>query len=359
MQLNSIGQATCPAKGLWARFVLLCLLYVLVTGCAFSPLSQQDMVAEIRTHYETAFDTLPVTKQRHYAQRLYRITGDDLYLPPLQDYGARLIGSLQEDLHGLAQPDYSARRAAGMLDRYPERTAKQRRRKQMLGEWDEMIFAKYLAFRLNQARFHGLLNDHLLPGIDRAKEYLAGQPLRDFLTSPEVIDVYAAQVANLTYDLYGLGVTDLRHETAMAFRNHYPAERDTALSQASFRNKIYGMTHFVIAASDYYQYSVDPVEFAWVLEYFDTHLERIMAETKADIYTEVGISFLLAGLTDHSAVARTRQALTRAYDPVARMIPGEHGGTDLARGEHRNVLAIMLLDWPEMLYAGPQLMIER
>ncbi|WP_405000893.1 DUF3541 domain-containing protein [Halomonas sp.] len=28
-------------------------------------------------------------------------------------------------------------------------------------------------------------------------------------------------------------------------------------------------------------------------------------------------------------------------------------GTDLAHGEHRNVLALMLLDWPETLHTGP------
>ncbi|SDG20141.1 protein of unknown function [Onishia taeanensis] len=338
------------------RWVLLWLLYCLVVGCATAaPLSQQDIAAEIRARYDTAFDTLPAAKQRHYAQRLYRITGDERYLPPLEDYGRRLVASLQKDIAGLAEPGYAAQRAAGMLERYPERTRKQRIRKEMLGEWGEMIFAKYLAFRLNQARAHGLLNEQQLSGVDRAMAYLDEQPYRDFLTSPEVLEVYAAQVANLAYDLYGLGVADLRHEAKAAFRAHYPPARDAALSQASFRNKIYGMTHFVIAASDYYQYRVSATDNAWILDEFDAQIERILAETKEDIYTEVGISFQLAGLADHPVVSRTQQALMSAYDPEASMIPGEFGSTDLARGEHRNVLAIMLLDGPERFYAGPDI----
>ncbi|WP_458526999.1 DUF3541 domain-containing protein [Onishia taeanensis] len=337
------------------RWSMLFLLFGLVAGCALSPLSQQDIAAEIRARYETDFETLPLAYQRHYAQRLYRLTGDERYLPPLREFGARLVASLTQEMAGLELEGYAASRAAGMLARYPERTAKQRRRKQMLGEWGEMLFAKHLAFRMNQARFHGLLNDDQLPGIDRAMAYLDGQPYQDFLTAPEVIEVYAAQVANLTYDLYGLGVADLRDEAKAAFRTHYPPTRDAALSKASFRNKIYGMTHFVIADSDYYQHPVSAEEHAWILDYFDAQLARILAETKEDIYTEVGISFLLAGLVDHPVVAHTRQALERAYDPRARMIPSEFGGTDLARGEHRNVLAIMLLDWPGQLYAGPVL----
>lgn len=352
------NEAFLPTGG-GVRWAMLSLLCCLVVGCAIAPLSQQDIAAEIRARYDVAFDTLPVAKQRHYAQRLYRLTGEVQYLAPLKAYGVRLVASLQEDMAGLAQPGFAARRAAGMLGRYPERTAKQRRRKQMLVEWGEMIFAKYLAFRLNQARFHGLLNDEQLPRISRTMEYLEGQPYHDFLTSPEVIEVYAAQIANLTYDLHGLGVADLRDEAKEAFRAHYPPQRDATLSIASFRNKIYGMTHFVIAASDYYQHAVSAENNAWILEYFDTHLERILAETKEDIYTEVGISFLLAGLPDHPVVAHTRQALARAYDPVARMIPGEYGSTDLARGEHRNVLAIMLLDWPGKLFGGPELWLLR
>ena len=37
------------------------------------------------------------------------------------------------------------------------------------------------------------------------------------------------------------------------------------------------------------------------------------------------------------------------------MVPSEQGGTDLASGEHRNVLTILLLDGPDRLYPGPRL----
>lgn len=71
---------------------------------------------------------------------------------------------------------------------------------------------------------------------------------------------------------------------------------------------------------------------------------------------EVGISLLLAdGDTGHPGVVQLRQALVEAYDPHARMIPATDGTTDLERGEHRNVLAIMLLRWPATLHPGPDL----
>lgn len=54
-------------------------------------------------------------------------------------------------------------------------------------------------------------------------------------------------------------------------------------------------------------------------------------------------------------VARIRDALVEAVDPETGIIPSTEGSTDLARGEHRNVLAIMVLRWTGALTPGPAL----
>ncbi|MCG6326558.1 DUF3541 domain-containing protein, partial [Vibrio alginolyticus] len=59
----------------------------------------------------------------------------------------------------------------------------------------------------------------------------------------------------------------------------------------------------------------------------------------------VGISFLLAGLDDDPVVEKTRQAIQQAVNQDAGMVPSTTGSTNVSEGEHRNVLAIMLLDW--------------
>ncbi|OBX37954.1 hypothetical protein A8U91_02333 [Halomonas elongata] len=349
-------KATARFRVAWLWGLVLCLG---LAGCALD--ARQDearhtaVAAEIRQHYERILPDLPVDDRRHYAQRLYRLTGAPRYLPPNRAYADRLIAELREEIEGLARSEIVAARAEAAVTDYPERTAKQQRRKRMLADWREVAYAKGLAFRLTQASYHGLLNETDLPGYRRALRYLESVDFQAFVTDPQVMEVYAAQVANLVYYLHELGVADLREAAIEAFRAHYPPERDATLSRASYRNKIYGMTHFVIAASGYYQRPVSAEEFDWILDYFATHLDRILVETKADIYTEVGISFLLAGREADPAVRRLRDALLAAYDPEARMVPAENGSLDPAYGEHRNVLAIMLLDWPERLYPGPEL----
>ena len=313
------------------------------------------VAASIRAHYEQVLPDLPEGKQRHYAQRLYRITGDARYLPFNRAHGQRLVRQIGAEAQALHLPGHAARRASQLLADHPMQTDRQRVRKQMLAGWGQMIYASQLAFELFQAQSYGLLNERDIPGHGAVLQYLASVDFRSFVLDREVMSIYAAQVANLVYFLHGLEVTDLRHEAMAAFRQQYPPGRDAALSQAEYRNKIYGMTHFVIAASDYYQKPVSAQEFAWVLDEFAASVNQILARGKEDIFTEVGISFLLAGQPEHAVVRRMRDAIVRAYDPVARMIGSEQGDFHLAGGEHRNVLAIMLLLWPEQLHPGPLL----
>lgn len=355
MQLRPRGRYG-PAVPLLTA-ILAFSLFLSVSGAIAEPPAACDRVGqEIRTRYESHLETFSLNKQRHYAQRLYRITGNTDYLPWNLDYAKRLLGELRVDIAGLKLPGYALMQSREVVEDYASRTEKQRSRKRMLGKWGEIAYAKNLAFRLVQARYYGLLNEAFLPDYGRALTYLASVDFRAFLTDPQVLRVYAPQAANQLYYLHELGVSDLRDPVLAAFRELYPPSRDGALSQAEYRNKIYGMTHFVIAASRYYQKPVKRQEFDWMLEDFEENLEAILQRTKEDIYAEVALGFLLAGEEGHTALVRIRQELRDVYDPEARMIPSETGETEaLAAGEHRNVLAIMLFCWPEKLHEGPDL----
>lgn len=329
-----------------------------LAGCAVQTPALPDPEATagaIRSHYERALVDLPQSQQRHYAQRLYRITGNERYLPLNRAYGERLKQRLGREIAALNTSGHARRKAEKIVADYSTGSAKKRRRKHMLAAWGDIPYAKKMAFDMVQANAYGLLNEDDLPGYHRVLDYLKGVDFSVFLTDPAVMSIYAAQVANLTYYLHELNIVDLRDDVITAFRQQYPPARNAALSRAEYRNKIYGMTHFIIAASRYYQQPVNATTFDWALDEFAAELEPIVARTKEDIYTEVGISFLLAGRGENPAVEQLQNALLDAYRPEARMIPAKDGGTDLARGEHRNVLAIMLLDWPDTLHPGPAL----
>lgn len=343
------------AGGRWGALWLVLLLWL--SGCAIEtsqPARDYQAAGQaIQAVYEAALDELPLDKQRHYAQRLYRISGDERYLAPLEAHGQRLLVQLERDIDGLEEPGYAAARAQEIVTNYPRRTAKQSARQAMLAEWGEIAFGRQLLFRLVQADYYGLLET--IPEHERALDYLGGLAWQRFLTDPEVMRLYAAQVANQAWFLHQLGIVDLRQAMRQAFVAAFPAKSVAALDEADYRNRLYGMTHMVIADSRYYQRWVESASHAWILAAFSDELERILNEATADIQAEVALSFLLAGQENHPVVARIRQRLAEAIDPDAGIIPSPRGNTDLARGEHRNALAIMVLTWPGRLHAGPEL----
>lgn len=334
------------------------MIVLALAGCAaMGPLEERDVQRDaglaIQAVYERALPTLSEDKQRHFAQRLYRLTGEQHWRALNHAYGERLLARLKEDIAGLAEPGYAAARSRAIVADYSQRTAKQRARRAMLGEWGEIAFARGLLFRLVQAEYHGILpaiEDH-----ERALGYLAEIDWAAFLTDPAVIGIYAAQVANQAYFLHQLGVMDLRREVEAAFRRHYPPDRVAGLDNEEYRNWLYGLTHFVIADSRYYQRKVDPEVRAWVLEALERETTDILARATTDIQAEVALAFLLAGREDHPLVGRVREVLAAAVDPASGIIPSATGEKGLAGGEHRNVLAIMVLRWPGRLHPGPDL----
>ena len=58
----------------------------------------------IRNHYEEILPSLPPDKQRHYAQRLYRITGKARYLPINQTYAKDLLQRINKEIDSLNHP---------------------------------------------------------------------------------------------------------------------------------------------------------------------------------------------------------------------------------------------------------------
>jgi hypothetical protein len=78
----------------------------------------------------------------------------------------------------------------------------------------------------------------------------------------------------------------------------------------------------------------------------------LLITPKKILWLKLGSVFLLAGLDDDPVVKKARAAIARAVDKKHGMIPSVSGDFDFAYGEHRNVLAIMLLDW-RAPYIGP------
>lgn len=74
--------------------------------------------------------------------------------------------------------------------------------------------------------------------------------LRAFLLSPQFIHVYAVQIANYIYWLRYFGIVDWTVDLRPAFEAAYPDSQDEMLDTLAFNNKLYGLTHIVLANSN-------------------------------------------------------------------------------------------------------------
>ncbi|MFA0673072.1 DUF3541 domain-containing protein, partial [Vibrio sp. 10N.222.51.A6] len=182
----------------------------------------------------------------------------------------------------------------------------------------------------------------------KLREIIRRYDFSRYVTNEDMVKAWAAQLANQVYWLRQLGEQDVVDEFVDTFKKAYPDDNDKKLSSQQYGNKIYGMTHVIFGDSEYYQHQVSEQEHQWVYDYFRENIDTILLRAKEDVIAEVGLTFLLAGLENDPVVEKTRLAIQASIDKTKGMIPSVTGDFDLKYGEHRNVLAIMLLDWQQV-----------
>ena len=321
-----------------------------VQSHAESPYSQEQSFKQsadlIRQTYESQLYTLPAFKEGHYGLRMYRQTLDDKYAAAIWSDMARVaskLSSLSNDVHTMEQIVlYSEKRVASYVGDDDERSV---RRYNITKHMPEYLYLGVdLLGSMARANEYGLghKNDAKLREIIRRYDFSR------YVTNEDMVKAWAAQLANQVYWLRQLGEQDVVDEFVDTFKKAYPDDKDKKLSSQQFGNKIYGMTHVIFGDSEYYQHLVSEQEHQWIYDYFRENIDTILLRAKEDVIAEVGLTFLLAGLEDDPVVEKTRLAIQSSIDKKRGMIPSITGNFDLEYGEHRNVLAIMLLDWQQV-----------
>ncbi|OEE41684.1 DUF3541 domain-containing protein [Vibrio anguillarum] len=297
----------------------------------------------IRQTYEEQLFTLPAFKEGHYGLRMYRQTLDPKYSAAVWSDLARVASRLNQFSAEVSTAEqvflYSEQRLAGYLDDEDERSQLRYIATKHMPEY--LYLGVDLLGSMARANEYGLKHkeDQLLRQVIRRYDFTK------YATDEEMIKAWAAQLANQVYWLRQLGEQDVVQPFIDSFRKTYPDSADKALSAQQYGNKLYGMTHIIFADSEYYQNPIKEQQHQWIFDYFRNNIDTILLRAKEDVVAEVGITFLLAGLEKDPVVEKTRLAIQQAIDKKKGLIPSTSGVFDLADGEHRNVLAIMLLDW--------------
>ncbi|WP_062268390.1 DUF3541 domain-containing protein [Endozoicomonas arenosclerae] len=324
------------------QVISLGLLLGLLSATAFAN-SYKDDADLIRNTYEPRLYTLSPFKMAHYGLRMYRQSPDPRFKSALWVDTARVASQLSKAAHELYTDEqieaYTKAISENYQDTDPDREVLRRAALKKRPEY--VYLAVGLLGAMARADEYGLkhVNDKKL------HEILKRYDFNLYVTDPQMIEAWAGQMANHVYWLKQLGEQDVTEAFSRSFRETYPDSKDPQLNEQQYNNKLYGLTHIIFGASEYYQFNVKESDFQWVYDYFRNNIDTILNRAKEDVIAEIGITFLLAGMENDPVVAKIRKHVRDAIDRKEGMVPSKDGGFELAYGEHRNVLAIMLLDW--------------
>jgi hypothetical protein len=336
------------------------LVLVTVTGillCAAGATPKEmpynQIAARILTTYQQALPKLPLEQQKHFCLRMYRLTSDTVWLPPVISDARNVIATLQSDRDSLSETEYYNRRIDSLAADFERETRKNRSRRVLFEGRDDIRLQLDWLYKLATIDDYDITDSAVFRLVRETKDRLQVDRLVVFLLDTQTITVYAAQAANAVEYLRQLGLADIRNDFRRRFLEVFPDSSDRKLDDDKFADKVYGLTHIVISASGYYQQLLDRREYAWILDYFSRNQNRLLKRLSVDVIAEVGLCFLLCDDTRNPLVDRCRQKVAKRFDGKHGLILSPLRSNDLLIGEHRNILAYMVFMWSGQLSPGP------
>lgn len=299
-----------------------------------------QIARQIVQTFEKNLSFLDLPHQAHFATRMWRITGHKKYIPAVAtDFKTQVLDLSDPSGEGMK-----------ILESKKFSTERGKKKEGWYRQKPELLFAIELISYLFHLRSYGL--EGKLKKISLAgREYLANQDLKKFLFNPEQIKIDPPETVNTIAYLKFLKIADYEAEFRKIFLDFW--FKQTLEEDWLFINKIYGLTHLLIADSWFYQRFVDFPKFAKILNYFETDIDQIRERTNFDIMAEIGISFRLTG-NQGPALEKVRRYLAAGYGAKLGYISREK--RDLQAAEHRNIAAILVLADYDKLYPGPNLL---
>ncbi len=268
------------------------------------------------------------------------------YAKDLLDYFRRHVGNMDSDTYKniIANDILTAKTSQ-----------KSQLRKNLLSQHKNYLFDRRLLFLVYQIKSLGL-TDEAGKSFHKAMQHLKTAPFRETILNDDIIRHDATRATNVAFYLKLLGLTDLVQEYEQAFLRNFQINSKTKLSRFEFLNLIYGMTHFIIASSDYYQNFLEKDEFLWIFDTFNLYQKRILTELPVDALAEVGLCYKLARRNDRNFLDKIQTELLKHYrldQKIMQCKPERE--IDYEKMEHCNAVSLLFLHPFKKLKRGPNI----
>jgi hypothetical protein len=189
--------------------------------------------------------------------------------------------------------------------------------------------------------------------FEEALKYLSTKNIYKLFLDKELIKADPSECANIIYNAYYLGLFDKRNDLLNIYNEYWVSLKPN--DNYEWLDKIYALTHIIIATSNYYQNFVNYADYKTILNYFEKDIENIARNVNVDSLGEVGLCFKLAGIKSNDIIDKVKIVLMEHFNEEIGYIPHDKYVNNLNKSEHRNIIANMVLSDFDRLYKGPYL----
>ncbi len=308
----------------------------------------------IISSFEGGNSDLPVARRLHWYLRRFRTTGNQKYIPEVALWFNKSLPRIIRCLELFSDKSKIDKHCKSAVSGYEPSNPRRKRRLLYYQKNPEVILYIETILYLFLIKSLGLeKTGNLAELYNRAVDYLKSRDIYKYFLELDLIKAYPSECANIVYNSAFLGIFDKRKELLEKSENYWlqvinPADNSVWL------DKIYALTHLIIAASDYYQKFVNKKEFSWILDYFERDYRQIIKNVSPDCVGEMALCFKLAGDFSNPVIVKVQKFLAAKFDKSLGYIPRESGNS-LSTAEHRNVVATMIFTDFKTLYSGPDL----
>lgn len=316
-----------------------------------------SLVENIKSHFENVLPSFPLKTQRHYAERLYRITGDKKYADIIANYYKQMKQHIQEDISLLDNPDRQEEFGNRFFNENIHKTLNSRILERV-SYYNKNPRTKYfleLVTKLDKLQDHSLFDGFGISKPEILKK-LKKTDFRKLLIDDELLLVDPVQTTNAIYHLKNLDIVNLENEYLERIKVLYEKTTNTDM----YYNKLYALTHAIISDSRYYQRFVTSTSFSWIYDFFDKDIDNILESTTSDIMAEVALCDKLKRRTNHKNLDLIKSKLRTLVNRDGLILERKEAidTKEFVHAEHRNVLMILLFSEYSKLYVGPKLVIK-
>ena len=322
-------------------------------------LERGEVAEVIKKNFLQNSYVLDYNKRSHFMVRVYRATGDEKVFNPIVEKLLIDKENFLEDLKKIEDKKYREERGKELQKKREKEVKskgkKYRERKKLFIKEPQHLFYYNLItslyfwkqFGINRGKMKKLWEK----GIKFLKNIKGSGEFKEFILGKGMVTHFGTQLVNCVYYLKFLGVIDLEKEFRERFREIFFGGKN--LSDYLYKNKIYGLTHFIIAATNYYQKYISREGFEWILDYFKENIMEIIERTNVDIVSEVGLCFKLCKEKAKEVDEKVWIEIKNNFEEELGYIPRKD--KSLNSSEHCNSVAYLFLVGQDKLRIGPDL----